>query len=202
VSGAPREGAPAGLTDAGLRRLALDLAPLAALDSIAGLVARYRDPRERPGTGGEQRDAAAALDAASDRGALTAARVAWERYVRLTPDVQRTAWWLAQRGGAVRDGAIVSVAEWATVYGRLEGPRSVAEAAERAAVLESTAGTRLRGLKHKAARGRLDAHGAAEIDGARLAEEQARVVRVAAQETLATWGLRRLTDLWVEWRSL
>ena len=50
----------ASLTDASLRALVVDLAPLARLDAVAGLRARSRDPREQPGTGGEQRDAVAA----------------------------------------------------------------------------------------------------------------------------------------------
>ena len=190
--------APAGLTDAGLRRLALDLAPLAALDSIAGLVARSRDPRERPGTGGEQRDAAAALDAASDRGALTAARVAWERYVRLTPDVQRTAWWLAQRGGAVRDGAIVGVSAWALTYGSLEGHGADRERLERLTVSAEGARLRAESLK-RSTRGGCSAELAREISDARALHTQASGALTDVTDRLRAWGLARFESLAVAW---
>lgn len=194
--------APAGLTDANLRELVIGLAPLAAVDSIAGLVARYRDPRERGGTGGEQRDAAAALDAASDRGQLTSHRVAHERFGHLSLDAQRTALWIAQRGGAVRDGALVGVAEWAEVYGRLDGPLAARELAERSKELSRRAGARLRGLKHRAITRGLDAAGAAEIDAERSKEAQAAAAMRLAQETLHRWALGRFDALWEEWRAL
>ena len=192
---------PPRLSDSELRAMVLALSVLSEVDAIAGLRARSRDPREHPGTGGEQRDAAAALDAAHDRGALGAARVAWERYARLSPDAQRTAWWLAQRGGAVRAGALVGVKEWAEVYGRFEGPVAPRETAERSAETERAAGTRYRGLRHLAARGRLGAKGAAELDTARSQEEQARAARLASVEVLRTWGITRFEALASGWRA-
>ena len=192
---------PPRLSDSELRAMVLALSVLSEVDAIAGLRARSRDPREHPGTGGEQRDAAAALDAAHDRGALGAARVAWERYARLSPDAQRTAWWLAQRGGAVRAGALVGVVEWAEVYGRFEGPVATREAADRAEAAERGAGMRFQRLRQLAARVRIDAKGAAELDAARSQEEQARAARLAAVEVLRAWGLVRLEALASEWRS-
>jgi hypothetical protein len=189
------------LTDAGLRLLVAALAPLAEINSIAGLRARYRDPREKPGTGGEQRDAAAALDAASDRGQITAARVSFARYLHLSTDARMTAWWLAQRGGAVRSGATVGLAAWADVYGYLDGPRVLAECAERATVLASAAEAKLRGLKHRAATGRFSETLAREIDDACSAESQARSMRDASRKELRAWALGRFEALWDEWRG-
>jgi hypothetical protein len=189
------------LTDEALRQIVVALAPLAEIDSIAGLRARYRDPSEHPGTGGDQRDAAAALDAASDAGRLAAARVAYARFLRLSPDAQRTAWWLALRGGAVRGGALVSVGEWAAVYGRLDGPRLVAERAERLAILSSAADTKLRGLKHATRHG-LTAELAATIDKASTEEAQTRAAMISAQAGLRAWAMGRFESLWGEWERL
>lgn len=192
--------APAGLTDAGLRRLALDLAPLAALDSIAGLVARYRDPRERPGTGGEQRDAAAALDDASERGQLTAARIAWVVYVHLDAEDRRTAWWIAQRGRAVRDGAIVGVSAWALTYGSLEGPGADRERLERLTVSAEGARLRAEGLK-RSTRGGCSAELAREISDARALHTQASGALTDVTDRLRAWGLARFESLAVAWEA-
>lgn len=191
-----------GITDANLRALVVALAPLAAIDSIAGLVARYRDPRERPGTGGEQRDAAAALDAASDRGQLTAHRVARERFGQLSLDAQRTAKWIAERGGAVRDGAPVVVSKWAEVYGRLDGPLAERELAARSKEIARRANARLNGLKHIAVTRGLNAKGAEEIDAERAREAQATAALHLAEEALHRWALGRFEALWEEWRAL
>lgn len=188
------------LDDQTLRALVLAVAPLAELDSIAGLRARSRDQREHPGTGGEQRDAAAALDAASERGALTAARVTWHRYRLLTPNAQSTAYWLAQRAGAVRGGALVGVAEWAEVYARLDGPRTLGERAERLAELASAADVRLRAAKRKVMGGRTE-DGARELDDARSAEEQLRQRVEAIRAELRAWGERRFVALAREWEA-
>lgn len=188
-----------GITDADLRTLVLALAPMAALDSIAGLRARYRDPRERPGTGGDQRDAAEALLEASDRGHLTAARAAYARFYRLDADLRATAWWLAQRGGAVRGGVVVDTAGWADTYGAREGPgHSRANDLEARAV---AARARLKGLKHRARAG-LTPTLAKEIDETRaLSGRLDRELR-AAQTALAAWGRERFAALWLAWRNL
>lgn len=186
------------LDDAGLRRLARDLAPLGDVDALGGLRGRSRDPRERPGTGGEQRDAAAALDAAIDRGELRAQRVARRRYVQLPADERKTAWWVAQRGRAVQDGATVTVREWASTYGALEGPHDVAERAERLRVAAEGARLRLESLKVDA-RGGITADLARQIDNARALAIQAAGAYGAAQQALHAWGLVRLARLAVAW---
>ncbi len=188
------------LDDQTLRALVLALGPLAELDSIAGLRARSRDQREHPGTGGEQRDAAAALDAASERGALTAARSVWAHYCRLAPDTQATAYWLAQRAGAVRGGALVGVAEWAEVYARLDGPRALGERAERLAELASAADVRLRAAKRRVMSGRTE-DGARELDDARSADGQLRQRVEAIRAELRAWGEQRFMALAAEWEA-
>jgi hypothetical protein len=192
--------APAGLTDAALRRLALDLAPLGDLDGIGGLVARYRDPRERGGTGGEQRDAAAALDAASDAGRLTAARVAWAPYTRLDADLRRTAWWIAQRGRAVRDGAIVGVSAWALTYGTLEGPGADRERLDRLTVAAEGARLRMESLK-RSTRGGCSPELAREISDARALHTQASGALTDVTDRLRAWGLARFEALAVAWEA-
>ena len=111
---------PRPLDDGALHELVVGLGPLSEVDSVAGLRARYRDPREHPATGGEQRDAAAALDLAHDRGHLEAHRVAHLRFERLPADVRPTALWVSQRSGAVRQGVPVRVDEWVDAYGALQ----------------------------------------------------------------------------------
>lgn len=189
------------LDDQTLRALVIALGPLAECDSIGGLRGRSRDPREHPGTSGEQRDAAAALDAAHDRGALGEVRSVWERYVQLTPDAQATAHWLSQRWGAVREGALVEVAEWAIVYGRSEGPLMPRENAAKWGEVERHASDRFRTLRLLAARTRLDAQRAADLDDSRVREENARAIRQAAEETLRVWGTQRFVQCWSEWRA-
>lgn len=113
------------------------------------------------------------------------------RYLHLSTDARMTAWWLAQRGGAVRSGASVGLAAWADVYGFLDGPRILAECAERATVLASAAEAKLRGLKHRAATGRFSETLAREIDDACSAESQARSMRDASRKELRV-GARAL----------
>jgi len=193
--------APRPLTDAALRRLALDLAPLGDLDGIGGLRARYRDPREQGGTGGEQRDAAAALDDASDAGRLTAARVAWVVYVHLDAEDRRTAWWIAQRGRAVRDGAIVGVDVWSLTYGALEGPGADRERLERLTVAAEGARLRAEGLK-RAIRGGCSPELAREISDARALHAQATASLTDVTDRLRAWGRVRFEALTVAWDAL
>lgn len=186
------------LTDAGLRALARSLAPLGDVDAIGGLSARYRDPRELPGTGGEQRDAAAALDNAVERGQLAAARVAWNRYRCLDADLRRTAWWIAQRGRAVRDGAIVGVAEWAHTYGTLEGPGADRKRYERLRIAAEGARLRHEALKRSTVGG-CSAELAREISDARAVHTQSVAALDEATGRLCAWGLVRFVGLAAAW---
>lgn len=188
------------LDDFDLRRLVNALAPLAEIDSIAGLRGRSRDPREHAGTGGEQRDAAAALDAACDRGALKASRMAHQRYVLLPLAVQATARWVAERGGAVRDGAAVSVEEWVGVYARLEAPLELRERVERERLRASVAGVQLRAAKREARRG-LTPDLARKIDAARKERTEAAATARAAREDLRAWATGGLEALAREWEA-
>lgn len=193
----PRKG---GLTDNALRALVLELGPLAELDTIAGLRARSRDPREMPGTGGEQRDAAAALDAASDRGTLAAARLAWVRLHQLGADHRATGLWIAEHAGAVRRGALVGVEEWALTYARLEGPRGMREADERAR--EQAAGAEVRLAFAKAAlRGGMTVPRALELESATQAHQSAVARAPVLRAELLAWGLVRLESFAVAWEA-
>ena len=203
----PADGSPSsppprrhGLTDASLRVLVLELGPLAELDLVAGLKGRSRDPREFPGTGGEQRDAAAALDAASDKGVLTAARVAWVRLHRLPVAVIPTALWVAERAGAVRRGALVGVAEWAITYARLEGPPKLREADERAREQAMGAEVRLAAAKD-AIRGGMTEPRARELESAKMAHDSAVARAPALRAELAAWGRDRLEALGEAWEA-
>jgi len=203
----PADGSPSsppprrhGLTDASLRVLVLELGPLAELDTIAGLRARSRDPREMPGTGGEQRDAAAALDAASDRGTLAAARLAWVRLHQLGADHRATGLWIAEHAGAVRRGALVGVEEWALTYARLEGPRGMREADERAR--EQAMGAEVRLAAAKAAiRGGMTEPRARELESAKMAHDSAVARAPALRAELAAWGRDRLEALGEAWEA-
>ncbi len=192
---------PRPLDDGALHELVVGLGPLSEVDSVAGLRARYRDPREHPATGGEQRDAAAALDLAHDRGQLEAHRVARLRFKRLPADVRPTALWVSQRSGAVRQGVPVRVDEWVDAYGLLEGPRAVAEAAERAKREAVKARSLVSGLKHSF-RVRPTPDAAAQIDAANAAEAQACALRELAFAELRAWSRSRLDALWAAWMSL
>lgn len=187
-----------GLTDDALRRIVLALGPLAEVDTVGGLRARNRDPRAHPATGGEQRDAAAALDAASDRGLLTAARAAYARLMRLCADHRATGMWLAARAGAMSRGAVVSVAEWELTYARLEGPHCLREADARARDQASVAEVRYAAAKLALRRGMTDDR-ARELESARMAHESAVARAPALRAELAAWGRERLeafADAW------
>ena len=188
----------ASLTDASLRALVVDLAPLARLDAVAGLRARSRDPREQPGTGGEQRDAAAALDAAHDRGDLSRAREAWSRFQQLPADHRDTALWIVERAEAVRLGAIVSAAEWAEIYGRLAGPER-----HRLGIVKERRDLALVRLKRAqvAAQRGVTAELAKEIDDARSAAEGAAVAYNACVARSTGWARARLEALLRAWRE-
>lgn len=190
--------APPSLTDSALRALALALAPLGEIDAIGGLRARHRDPREMPGTGGEQRDAAAALDDASDRGQITAARLAWSRYRRLDADTRRVAWWVAQRGRVVRDGGIVGVAAWSLAYGALEGPGADRERYDRLVVAAEGARLRHESLQ-KSAMGGCSRDLAREISDAKALHTQSVAALDEVTGRLRAWGLERFVGLAVAW---
>lgn len=192
---------PRPLDDDALVELVLALGPIAEVDSVAGLRARYRDPREHPATGGEQRDAALALDLAHDRGHLEAHRRAHARFMRLPLDVRATALWIAQRRGAVREGVPVRLDAWVDTYGTLEGPRALAEAFERATAEVQRAVALTRSLRHTF-RVRPTPDHAAAIDAAGAAEAQARTLREIAATELRAWSRARFEALWSAWRSL
>lgn len=189
------------LDDRILRDLVLALAPLAEIDSVAGLRGRSRDPREHPATGGEQRDAAAALDAAHDKGTLGAHRTAFRRFLLLPPDVQVTASWVAERGGAVREGALVGAREWSETYGRLEGPTLLRERLEKQEERERALSVYLAALKRLAGRVGLSEELARKIDDTASLQTQARCEAQVVRDTLAAWGRDRLEGLagwWME----
>lgn len=186
------------LTDHNLRRAVVALGPLAEQDSVAGLRARYRDPREHPGTGGEQRDAAAALDDASDRGTLGAARDAYRRLGALTPQLQATGRWLASWGGAVRKGAIVNVETFVAHYAEHEAPLVLRERASAARDAHTFASIAFAFAKKKAAK-RLTPESAKKIDAARTSAANAAARHRAAAEMLDAWARGRLTLFLFAW---
>lgn len=191
---------PPPLTDAALRRAILELWPLADVDSVAGLKARYRDPREMPGTGGEQRDAAAALDAASECGRLDAHRVAHRRFGCLPPAHRATALWLAAWGGAVRKGALVTVAAVVAHFGETSGPLALREEARIA-----RDAYRLASLRHAAAkrktRGPMKREDALAIDKARDAEASAAARHHRAAAALDAWARAVLSEFLPAWEA-
>lgn len=189
---------PPPLTDAALRRAILELWPLADVDSVAGLKARYRDPREMPGTGGEQRDAAAALDAASECGRLDAHRVAHRRFGCLPPAHRATALWLAAWGGAVRKGALVTVAAVVAHFGETSGPLALREEARLARDAHRLASLRHAAAKRKT-RGPMRPEDARAIDKARDAEASAQARHHRAAAALDGWARGALTAFLPAW---
>lgn len=151
-----------------------------------------------PHTSGEQRDAAAALDAAHDRGDLSRAREAWSRFQQLPADYRDTALWIVERAEAVRLGAIVSAAEWAEIYGRLAGPER-----HRLGVVKERRDLALVRLKRAqvAAQRGVTAELAKEIDDARSAAEGAAVAYNACVARSTGWARVRLEALLRAWRE-
>lgn len=188
------------LTDHAVRLAILALWPLAQVDTIAGLRARNRDPREMPGTGGEQRDAAAALDAAHDAGALDAHRAAHRRLRRLDASHHATARWLASWGGAVLKGAVVTAAAVVDHYGETEGPLSAREEAAAARDAHRLASTRHACAKRLAA-GKVTRELAVAIDKARAAEMSAAARHRHAAAALDAWARARLTAFLLAWEA-
>lgn len=188
------------LTDAALRRVILELWPLAQVDTVAGLKGRSRDPREMPGTGGEQRDAAAALDAAHDWGVLDAHRVAHRRLGRLALALRPTALWLAAWGGAVLKGAVVTVSAVVAHYGETEGPLRLREEAAVARDAYRLASHRHACAKRKT-RGPMRREDALAIDKARDAEASAAARHHRAAAGLDAWARGVLSEFLPAWEA-
>lgn len=186
------------LTDARLRWLVVTLGPLGEIDSTAGLRARSRDPREMPGTGGEQRDAAAALDAAHDRGELAAHRAVHRRVAALAPELQTTARWLGSWGGAVRRGAVVTVVALVAHYAETEAPLALREAWASARDAHNAAANRYAASKRAGAR-RLTNNVARTMNEARGRAEQAAGEERRAREALGAWSRGRLERFVTAW---
>jgi len=173
-------------TDADLHAAMVVLSAAEKYAVIAGLKGRSRDPREQPGTGGEQRDAAAALDLAHDAGDLARGREAYRRICRLTFALQAVAWWLAEWGGAWRKGAVVTREGLVARAAQCEAPVDLRAAVDAAAA-----------VAQKAARDHADAsavfRGRASAKNARaLAATRTRADATAARERAA----RHAVDEW------
>lgn len=190
------------LTDERLRAMVEGLAPLAELDAIAGLRGRSRDPREHPSSRGEQRDAAAALDAAHDHHALAAGRRAWERYARLSAETQETARWVALMGAALPRGECPSVEAFSMLCGRLLGPARLREREEETRERAAACALSVRVAQQRIAREGVTAETALLLDSARSASAlMGHAHGVAVAEVLA-WGRGRLEGLARPWVAL
>jgi hypothetical protein len=193
--------APAPLNWEGLRAMVEALAPLAELDAIAGLRGRSRDPREHPSSRGEQRDAAAALDAAHDRDALAAGRRAWERYARLPEEAQETARWVALIGAALPRGECPNVEAFAMLCGRLLGPVRLREREEETRARAAACALGVRVAQQRIAREGATAEAALLLDAARSAAVMMEHAHDVAESEMLAWGrarLERLARCWAE----
>lgn len=195
---------PHAATDADLHAAMVVLSAAEKYAIIAGLKGRSRDPREKPGTGGEQRDAAQALDEAHDAGDLARGRDAHRRIARLPLAAQATAWWLAEWGGAWRKGAVVTRDGLIARAAQCEAPVDL-----RAAVDAAAAAAREAAGEHASAsalfRSRATAKNAAALnrtrgraDGAAAKE---RAARFAVDEWARDWVNARLTTFLPAWRA-
>lgn len=190
------------LTYERLRAMVEALAPLAELDAIAGLRGRSRDPREHPSSRGEQRDSAAALDAARDHHALAAGRRAWERYARLSAETQETARWVALIGAALPRGECPSVEAFSMLCGRLLGPARLREREEETRERAAVCALSVRVAQQRIARRGVTAETALLLDAARSAFALMGHAHDVAVVEVHTWGRSRLEGLARLWAEL
>ena len=187
------------LTYERLRAMVEELAPLAELDAIAGLRGRSRDPREHPSSRGEQRDAAAALDAAYDHHALAAGRRAWARYAQLSVEAQETARWVALVGAALPRGQCPTVEEFAMLCGRLHGPVRLREREEETRERAAACALSVRVAQQRVAREGVTAENALMLDAARSVSALMEHAKEVAEAEVSAWGRVRLATCSSEW---
>ena len=190
------------LTYERLRAMVEELAPLAELDAIAGLRGRSRDPREHPSSRGEQRDAAAALDAAHDHHALAAGRRAWARYSQLSVEAQQTARWVALVGAALPRGQCPTVEEFAMLCGRLHGPVRLREREEETRERAAACALSVRVAQQRIAREGATAETSFMLDAARSAASLMGHAHDVAVAEVLVWGRRRLERLARQWAEV